>query len=90
MGHTIIRPCSTGDTHPDEPDIAYDNDLCHAIRAGSQVCLGGQVGTAFAGEFVGLGNPARQVEQAMENARVPLKEAGSPGRNGWSRSTRTP
>jgi len=37
--HTIVRPYSTRDIHPDEPDVACDNDLCQAIRAGNHVYL---------------------------------------------------
>ena len=77
MAHTIIRPYSTRDTHPDEPNVSYDNDLCQAIRAGDHVYLRGQVGATFGGEIVGLGDPARQAEQAMANIRILLEEAGS-------------
>ena len=42
MGHTIIRPYSTGDTHPDEPNVTCDNDLCQAIRADNHVYLIGK------------------------------------------------
>ena len=77
MGHTIVRPYSTRDTHPDEPNIAYDNDLCQAIRAGNHVYLRGQVGATFEGEIVGLGDAAAQADQAMKNIQVLLEEAGS-------------
>ena len=77
MGHTIIRPYSTRDTHPDEPNVTYDNDLCQAIRADSHVYLRGQVGATFDGEIVGLGNAAVQADQAMKNVRILLEEAGS-------------
>ena len=77
MGHTIIRPYSTRDTHPDEPNVSYDNDLCQAIRAGDHVFLRGQVGATFDGEIVGLGDAAAQADQAMKNVGTLLEEAGS-------------
>ena len=77
MGHTIIRPYSTRDTHPDEPNVAYDNDLCQAIRADNYVFLRGQVGATFDGRIVGLGDPAQQADQAMRNVRTLLEESGS-------------
>ena len=77
MGHTIIRPYSTRDTHPDEPNVSYDNDLCQAIRADNHVFLRGQVGATFDGGIVGLGDPARQADQAMRNVRTLLEESGS-------------
>ena len=45
MGHAIIRPYSTRNSHPDEPDVSYDNDLCRAIRSGDHVYLREQVGS---------------------------------------------
>ena len=77
MGHTIIRPYSSRDTHPDEPNVTYDNDLCQAIRADNHVHLRGQVGATFDGEIVGLGNAAVQADQAMKNVEILLEEAGS-------------
>ena len=77
MGHTIIRPYSTRDTHPDEPAVSYDNDLCQAIRAGDHVYLRGQVGATFDGAIVGLGDAVAQADQAMKNVRMLLEEAGS-------------
>lgn len=77
MGSTIIRPYSTRDTHPDEPNISYDNDLCQAVRADNHIFLRGQVGSTFDGEIVGLGNPGQQAEQAMKNVELLLEEAVS-------------
>lgn len=77
MGHTIIRPYNTSDTHPDEPNVSYDNELCQAIRADNHVFLRGQVGATFDGCIVGLGDAARQADQAMRNVEVLLEEAGS-------------
>lgn len=77
MGHSVIRPYNTRDTHPDEPNIHYDNDLCQAIRAGNQIFLRGQVGATFDGAIVGLGDAEAQADQAMENIRTLLQEAGA-------------
>ena len=43
MAHTIIRPTNTSDTHPDEPNVRTDNELCQAVRAGNLVFPRGQV-----------------------------------------------
>ena len=37
MGRTIIRPYGTRGAHPDEPNLAYDNDLCQAVHAGRHI-----------------------------------------------------
>ena len=31
MSHQYIRPYNTKNTHPDEPNVHYDNELCMAI-----------------------------------------------------------
>ena len=77
MNRRIIRPYNTRDTHPDEPTIRYDNDLCQAISVGGMVFLRGQVGATFDGQIVGLGDPAAQTDQAMKNVKQLLEEAGS-------------
>ena len=77
MAHSIIRPYNTRDTHPDEPDVHYDDELCQALRAGNLVFLRGQVGATFDGRTVGLGDPAAQAEQAMRNVEQRLEEAGA-------------
>ena len=77
MGHTIIRPYNTRDTHPDEPNVSYDNDLCQALRAGDHVFLRGQVGATFDGTIVGLGDAEAQADQAMANVKQLLEEAGA-------------
>ena len=77
MGHTIIRPYNTRDTHPNEPNVSYDNDLCQALRAGNHVFLRGQVGATFDGTIVGLGDAEAQADQAMANVKQLLEEAGA-------------
>jgi enamine deaminase RidA (YjgF/YER057c/UK114 family) len=65
---------NTKETYPNQ---SLDNDLCQAVVAGNTVYVRGQVGTTFDGELVGLGDPAAQAEQAMQNVNQLLKEAGS-------------
>ena len=77
MAHTIVRPYNTRDTHPDEPNIRYDNDLCQALRAGNHVYLRGQVGATLDGTIVGLGDAEAQANQAMANVELLLGEAGA-------------
>lgn len=77
MGHLYIRPYNTSDTHPVEANVRYNNELYQAIRAGNHIFLRGQVGSTFDGEIVGLGDPAAQAEQAMQNVEQLLEEAGA-------------
>lgn len=72
--HQRIRPFNTADTYPNQ---ALDNDLCQAVVANGTVYLRGQVGTDLDGNLVGLGDPAAQSEQAMDNVEQLLSEAGS-------------
>lgn len=72
--HKRIRMFNTKETYPNQ---SLDNDLCQAVVAGNTVYVRGQVGTTFDGELVGLGDPAAQAEQAMQNVDQLLKEAGS-------------
>lgn len=72
--HTRIRMFNTKKTYPNQ---SLDNDLCQAVRAGDTVYVRGQVGTDFAGNLVGLGDPRAQAEQAMKNVKQLLEEAGS-------------
>ncbi|MCV5579857.1 RidA family protein, partial [Escherichia coli] len=52
--HTRIRMFNTKETYPNQ---ALNNDLCQAVRAGNTVYVRGQVGTDFAGNLIGLGDP---------------------------------
>lgn len=72
--HTRIRMFNTKATYPNQ---SLDNDLCQAVRAGNTVYVRGQVGTDFEGRLVGLGDPAAQANQAMNNVKQLLEEAGS-------------
>ena len=71
--HTRIRMFNTKETYPNR---ALNNDLCRG--AGRQYRLRSRpVGTDFAGNLIGLGDPRAQAEQAMKNVEQLLKEAGS-------------
>ena len=85
--HTRIRMFNTKETYPNQ---ALNNDLCQAVRAGNTVYVRGQVGTDFAGNLIGLGDPRAQAEQAMKNVEQLLKEAGSAYRQDHHLSDRPP
>ena len=73
--HRRIRRFNTRDTYPDQK---LDNDLCQAVVAGDTVYLRGQVGQDLeTAKSVGIGDPAAQAEQAMQNVAQLLGEAGS-------------
>ena len=72
--HTRIRKFNTKESFP---ELALDNDMCQAVRAGNTVFVRGQVGQTFDHEIVGVGDVAAQTQQAMENIDILLKESGS-------------
>lgn len=73
--HRRLRPFNTRDTYPDQK---LDNDLCQAVIAGNTVYLRGQVGQDLeTRQSVGIGDPAAQTEQAMQNIAMLLDEAGA-------------
>ena len=73
--HSRIRPFSTRDTYPEQN---IDNELCQAVVAGSTVFLRGQVAQDLdTGESVGVGDPAAQTEQAMDNVELLLGDCGA-------------
>jgi enamine deaminase RidA (YjgF/YER057c/UK114 family) len=75
MVHTRIRPFNTLGASSEEDRGA---DLAHAVVAGNIVFLRGQVGQDLqTGESVGIGDAAVQVDCAMRNAEILLKECGS-------------
>ncbi len=74
MAHTRLRKFNTRDVYGPQ---ALDNDVCMVVRAGNRVFLRGQTGFDLESRFVGHGDPAAQTEQAMQNVRVLLAEAGS-------------
>jgi len=72
--HERFRKFNTKITYPEQ---SLDNDLCQVVKAGNLVFLRGQVGSDFAGNVIGIGNPAAQADQAMKNVKQLLEEAGS-------------
>ncbi|MEA2780931.1 MAG: hypothetical protein QOK29_2475 [Rhodospirillaceae bacterium] len=75
MAHHRLRKFNTKKTYPEQK---LDNDLCMSVRAtGALVFLRGQVGQDLDGNVVGIGDPAAQSEQAMENVKVLLAEQGA-------------
>ena len=72
--HERFRKFNTKITYPEQ---SLDNDLCQVVKAGNLVFLRGQVGSDFAGNVIGTGNPAAQADQAMKNVKQLLEEAGS-------------
>jgi enamine deaminase RidA (YjgF/YER057c/UK114 family) len=74
--HTRIRKFNTRDTYPEQK---LDNDLCQVVVArGRMVFVRGQVGQDLDSAVnVGVGDAAAQAEQAMQNIRQLLGEAGA-------------
>ena len=76
MTHQRFRKFNTRETYPESN---LDNDLCNLIKArGTLVFVRGQVGMVLeTAESVGIGDAARQTDQAMQNVSDLLIEAGS-------------
>lgn len=75
MTHQRIRTFNTRDTYPNQ---RLDNDLAQVVVANGIVFVRGQVGQRLdTWESVGIGDVAAQTEQAMQNIRTLLDEAGS-------------
>jgi enamine deaminase RidA (YjgF/YER057c/UK114 family) len=74
--HTRIRKFNTRNTYPEQK---LDNDLCQTVVArGSMVFVRGQVGQDLdTAVNVGIGDAAAQAEQAMQNIKKLLAEAGA-------------
>ena len=76
MVHKRIRKFNTKDTYPEQ---SLDNDLCQAVVArGTMVFVRGQIGQDLeTSKSVGVGDPAAQTHQAMQNIRMLLDESGA-------------
>lgn len=74
--HKRIRMFNTKDTYPEQK---LDNDLCQVVVArGTMVFVRGQIGQDLdTTQSVGIGDVTKQTEQAMNNIRMLLEEAGS-------------
>ena len=69
-----FRKFNTRDVYPGG---RHDNDMCMTVRAGNRIFLRGQTGFDLEQAMCDPADPAAQANQAMENARVLLEEAGS-------------
>ena len=69
-----FRKFNTRDVYPGG---RHDNDMCMTVRAGRRIYLRGQTGFDLDQKMRDPTDPAAQADQAMENARVLLEEAGS-------------
>jgi enamine deaminase RidA (YjgF/YER057c/UK114 family) len=73
--HQRLRKFETREQYTDGQDLRCK--FCMAVRAGERIYLRGQTGSRLDGEFVGYGDAAAQAEQAMQNVKTLLEEAGS-------------
>ncbi|MBS34828.1 MAG: enamine deaminase RidA [Thiotrichales bacterium] len=76
MTHQRYRKFNTRETYPDSN---LDNDLCNLVKAsGTMVFVRGQVGMVLErSESIGIGDAQAQTDQAMQNVKDLLEEAGS-------------
>jgi enamine deaminase RidA (YjgF/YER057c/UK114 family) len=74
--HTRIRKFNTRDTYPEQK---LDNDLCQTVVArGRMVFVRGQVGQDLdTAASVAVGDAGAQADQAMNNIKRLLSEAGA-------------
>lgn len=73
--HQRLRRFETSQQYKDGQDLRCK--FCMAVRAGDRIYLRGQTGSTLDGEFVGYGDAAAQADQAMQNVKVLLEEAGA-------------
>jgi len=69
-----FRKFNTRDVYPGG---ALDNDMCMTVKAGNRIFLRGQTGLDLDQRMVNPNDAAAQADQAMQNAKVLLEEAGS-------------
>lgn len=74
MQHERLHPFNTRDVYPGQTP---DNDLCMVVKAGSRLFLGGQTGCDLHHTLAAPEDAAAQAEQAMQNVKQLLEEAGS-------------
>ena len=74
MKHERIRRFNTRDVYPHQ---TLDNDMCMVVKAGHRLFLRGQTGFDLAQTMVAPEDAAAQADQAMQNVKVLLEEAGS-------------
>ena len=76
MAHERLRKFNMQDRYTGYVGQDIDFDLCMVVKAGNHVFLRGQTGTALDGSFAG-DDPGDQADQAMQNVKTLLEEAGS-------------
>ena len=69
-----FRKFNTRDVYP---GATLDNDMCMTVKAGNRIFMRGQTGLDLDQKMVDPNDAAAQADQAMENAKVLLEEAGS-------------
>ncbi|MGE0715128.1 MAG: Rid family hydrolase [Alphaproteobacteria bacterium] len=76
MVHSRYRKFNTRDVYGPQ---ALDNDVCWIVKAepGRTVFFRGLTGFDLDSKMQGIGDPAAQAEQAMQNLHVLLAEAGA-------------
>ncbi len=74
MAHQRFRRFDTSMFYQDHTDA---REMCMAVRAGNHIVLRGQTGFTLDGGFTGPGDAAAQAEQAMQNVKLLLEDAGS-------------
>lgn len=73
MKHERIRQFNTRDVYPNQQ---LDNDMCMVVKAGNRLFMRGQMGLDLEQRLVSE-DAAAQADQAMQNVRDLLAEAGS-------------
>lgn len=68
------RKFNTRDVYPEQ---TISNDMCWLVKAGQRLFLRGQTGFNLNQTLLGANDVAAQAEQAMQNVRLILEEAGS-------------
>jgi enamine deaminase RidA (YjgF/YER057c/UK114 family) len=74
MKHERIRRFNTREVYPDQ---ALDNDMCMVVKAGQRLFMRGQTGLDLTHTMAAPEDAAAQAEQAMQNVKQLLEEAGS-------------
>lgn len=74
MAHQRFRRFNNAPYYPGQ---AIANEMSMAVRAGNLVFLRGQTGFTLDGGFVGINDAAAQADQAMQNVKILLEEAGA-------------
>jgi enamine deaminase RidA (YjgF/YER057c/UK114 family) len=69
-----FRKFNTRDVYPGG---RLDNDMCMTVKAGNRIFMRGQTGLDLDQNMVDPDDAAAQADQAMNNAKVLLEEAGS-------------